>query len=72
MIQNGTKTDHLEHLGGPGTEMYQNGTKTHHLEHLGEVEQNRTHFLTSGALEAGSEAEHLLENVVFVVEKVSL
>ena len=35
MVQNGTKTDHLERLGGLGPEMVQNGTQTNHLERLG-------------------------------------
>ena len=43
MIQNGIKTNHLEHLSGLGSEMVQNGGlgpkivqrgKTDHLEHL--------------------------------------
>ncbi len=38
---------------------------------IAEVGQNRTHFLTSGTLDEGSEAEHRLENVVLAVEKAS-
>ena len=32
IVQNGTKTYHVEHLGGLGPEIVQNGTKTDHLE----------------------------------------
>ena len=35
MIQNGTKSDHLDLLGGPGGEMVQNGIKSEHLDRLG-------------------------------------
>ena len=46
MIQNGTKSDHLDLLGGPGGEMVQNGTKSGHLDRLGgpggEMIQNGT------------------------------
>ena len=38
MVQNGSKTYHLEHLGGLGPEMVQRVTKTYHLEHLGGLE----------------------------------
>ena len=34
IIQNGTKTDHLEYLGCLGLEIIQNDTKIDHLEHL--------------------------------------
>ena len=35
MVENGTKSDHLDRLGSPGVEMVQNGTKTNHLDRLG-------------------------------------
>ena len=35
MVQNGSKTYHLEHLGGLWPAMLENATKTSHLEHLG-------------------------------------
>ena len=34
-IQNGTKTNLLEHLDGLGSKIERNGTETVHLEHLG-------------------------------------
>ena len=35
MVQNGTKTDHLEPQDGLGPEIVQNGTETDNLERLG-------------------------------------
>ena len=32
IVQNGTKSDHLDRLGSPGGEMVQNGTKSDHLD----------------------------------------
>ena len=37
MLENVTKTSHLEHLGGLGPEKVQNGTKINCLDHLGGI-----------------------------------
>ena len=37
MVQNCTKTDHVEHVGGLGPEMIQNDTKTNTLEPLNDL-----------------------------------
>ena len=47
MIRNGTKTDHLEHLGDLGPEIIQNGT----LEYLGGLSPEMSRFGSSKPLE---------------------
>ena len=51
MIRNGTKTDHLEHLGDLGPEIIQNGTRTDHLEYLGGLSPEMSRFGSSKPLE---------------------